>query len=40
MQLLVESCGFKVKEIWGDKAKQPFGSQSKSLIILAEKHNL
>jgi ubiquinone/menaquinone biosynthesis C-methylase UbiE len=37
MQLLVESCGFKVQEIWGDMAKQPFGSQSNKIIMMAEK---
>jgi ubiquinone/menaquinone biosynthesis C-methylase UbiE len=40
LQLLVESCGFRVKEIWGDKAKQPFGSRSKNIIIMAEKDDL
>lgn len=40
LQLLVESCGFKVKEIWGDKAKQPFGSRSNNIIMMAEKGDL
>ena len=37
MQLLVEGCGFKVNEIWGDTAKQPFGNRSNNIIIMAEK---
>ncbi|MGD8753748.1 MAG: class I SAM-dependent methyltransferase [Anaerolineales bacterium] len=37
LQLLVEICGFKVKEIWGDMAKRPFGSRSNKIIIMAEK---
>ena len=37
LQLLVESCGFKDKEIWGDKAKKPFGFRSEEIIIMAEK---
>jgi SAM-dependent methyltransferase len=37
LQLFVESCGFKVKEIWGDLSKQKFTSQSNSVIIVAEK---
>ena len=40
LQLLVESCGFKVKEIWGDCAKRPFGSRSNNIIIMAEKDDL
>jgi hypothetical protein len=40
MQLLVEGCGFKVKEIWGDTAKQPFGNRSNNIIIMAEKDDL
>jgi SAM-dependent methyltransferase len=37
LQLLVESCGFKVKDIWGDWSKQKFSSQSYGMIIVAEK---
>jgi SAM-dependent methyltransferase len=37
LQLLVESCGFKVKDIWGDRSRRPFVSQSNSIIIMAEK---
>lgn len=37
LQLLLESCGFRVKKVWGDRSKRPFVSQSKSIIILAEK---
>jgi ubiquinone/menaquinone biosynthesis C-methylase UbiE len=37
LQLLIESSGFKVNEIWGDRAKRPFGSRSNNLIIMAEK---
>jgi ubiquinone/menaquinone biosynthesis C-methylase UbiE len=37
LQLLIESSGFKVKEIWGDFAKQPFGSRSNKIIVLAER---
>lgn len=37
LQLLVESCGFKVQQIWGDLAKRPFGSQSSKIIMVAEK---
>ena len=37
LQLLVESCGFKVKDIWGDRSKRPFVGQSKSIIVIAEK---
>ena len=40
LQLLVENCGFHVQEIWGDKAKRPFGSRSNNIIILAEKNDL
>jgi ubiquinone/menaquinone biosynthesis C-methylase UbiE len=37
LQLLVECCGFKVQEIWGDLAKGPFGSRSSKIIIMAAK---
>jgi hypothetical protein len=37
LQLLVENCGFKVKDIWGDWSKGKFMSQSNSIIIVAEK---
>lgn len=40
LQLLVENCGFNVKEIWGDRAKRPVGSRSTSIIIMAEKDDL
>jgi ubiquinone/menaquinone biosynthesis C-methylase UbiE len=39
LQSLVESCGFKVKEVWGDFSKRPFASKSNSIIILADKVN-
>lgn len=40
LQLLVESCGFEVKEIWGDKGKRPFGIRSNNIILMAEKDDL
>ena len=39
LQLLVESCGFRVNDIWGDRSGQPFSSQSRNIIVLAEKEN-
>jgi 2-polyprenyl-3-methyl-5-hydroxy-6-metoxy-1,4-benzoquinol methylase len=40
LQLLVESCGFKVEDIWGDCSRRPFASQSRSIIVVAEKRDL
>jgi len=37
LQLLIERCGFNIKDVWGDLTKQPFNSQSNSIIIFAEK---
>jgi SAM-dependent methyltransferase len=37
LELLVESCGFRVKDVWGDCSKGPFVSRSSNIIILAEK---
>ena len=37
LRLLVESCGFQVTEFWGDPSKGKFTSQSRSMILVAEK---
>jgi ubiquinone/menaquinone biosynthesis C-methylase UbiE len=37
LQLVVENCGFRVREIWGDRRKGLCTRQSRSLIIVAEK---
>lgn len=37
LRLLVENCGFQVKEFWGDQSKGRFTSQSRSMILVAEK---
>jgi hypothetical protein len=37
LQLLVESCGFQVRGMWGDYSRRPLGSQSNSIIIVSEK---
>lgn len=37
LQLLIESCGFNVKHVWGNFSRQPFMSRSGSLIVVAER---
>jgi ubiquinone/menaquinone biosynthesis C-methylase UbiE len=37
IRLLVESCGFLVKEIWGDRSKQKLTQQSNNIIVVAKK---
>lgn len=39
LQLLVESCGFTVREIWGGYAGQPITNQNNHIILVAEKSN-